>query len=287
MESLKNEKVIPPGCQTNAENEIPGRMITDFRKADALKGLVIAAFIILPSLASCAYWIHPEESDIPEEMVEVPAGWFIMGDEGGRSSNQPAHRVYLSRFAIDRFEVTNADYARYLDLEGLQAGRDMTDLLANPSKPVVGVLWVEANAYCLLHGKRLPTEAEWEKTARGIDGRSYPWGEHWIPRWANIAEAGMGQAMPVGSFPLSQSPYGALDMSGNAAEWVADYFDPDYYAYGSRINPRGPRQILNHGLRGGSWDSPAEQATTFFRNSSHSALPDPRVGFRCALSLTD
>jgi iron(II)-dependent oxidoreductase len=92
--------------------------------------------------------------------------------------------------------------------------------------------------------------------------------------------------LPVGSFPQGVSPYGALDMAGNAAEWVNDYFAFDYYTYGPDHNPTGPDQVLDHGLRGGSWASPQTHAQTFFRDSSHSVRPNPRVGFRCALSLT-
>jgi formylglycine-generating enzyme required for sulfatase activity len=219
-------------------------------------------------------------------MVTVPAGWFVMGQDDGRRSNEPQRRVYLDAFAIDRTEVTNAAFAKFVAATGHQTAGWHAAAFEEPADaPVVGVLWREADAYCRWSGKRLPTEAEWEKAARGSDGRRYPWGNVWDPSRANTAESGQGGVLPVGSFPAGASPYGALDMAGNAAEWVADYFDFTYYTYAPDRNPSGPDQIMDHSLRGGSWASPAEQAQTFFRDSSHSARPNLRVGFRCALTL--
>ena len=208
-----------------------------------------------------------------------------MGSNGGRPSNRPAHRVYLNAFAIQRTETTNGEFKEYVTATGhtplvWQDGSPPGAL----DEPVAGILWREAQAYCEWAGMRLPSEAEWEKAARGTDGRIFPWGNGWDPRLANTQESGEGSPVPVGDYPEGASPYGLLAMAGNLAEWVADYYDPTYYAASPEQNPDGPRIVLDHGLRGGSWDSPLEQATTYFRDSSHGATPNLRVGFRCAVS---
>lgn len=219
----------------------------------------------------------------PVDMVRLPAGWFVMGSDEGPASSRPAHRVYLSAFDIARTEVTNQQFLAYVEQSGNAAvvwGAGRPDLDAD--EPVTGILWEEAAAFCEWYGWRLPTEAEWEKAARGTDARTYPWGETWNEAMANTAEGRAGGVERVGSHPDGASPYGLLDMAGNAQEWVGDYFDPDYYGRSPMRDPEGPRQILDHGLRGGSWAAPHEHATTYFRDSSHSARPNARVGFRCA-----
>jgi formylglycine-generating enzyme required for sulfatase activity len=212
-------------------------------------------------------------------MVVVPSGDFLMGKSDGPASSRPPHVVYLDTFAIDRTEVTGAAFTEYLAATSV-AARPSFD----PRLPAVGVVWRQADGYCRWTGRRLPTEAEWEKAARGADGRAYPWGDRWDSARANTSPSGRGGPLPAASLPEGASPYGALDMSGNVAEWVADYFDPGYYLISPDANPLGPALVLDHGLRGGSWDSPPPQATTYFRDSSHSVKPNPRVGFRCALT---
>jgi len=222
-------------------------------------------------------------------MILVPEGWFTMGQDNERRSNQPQREVYLDAFAIDRTEVTNAALGEFITQTGFQPARGWDDSLARDhgDLPVVALLWDEAQAYCQWVGKRLPTEAEWEKAARGTDARIYPWGDIWDPSRANTAEEGPDSPQPVGSYPEGVSPYGVLDMTGNVAEWVNDHFEFDYYTYAPNHNPRGPKQVLDHGLRGGSFADPAEFTTTYFRNSSHSVLPNYRVGFRCALTWSE
>lgn len=211
-----------------------------------------------------------------------------MGQDEGPRSNQPQRAVYLDIFAIDKTEVTKGTFAKFVQESGYQEGigwKQGFETQAN--EPVVGVLWRDAEAYCRWVGKRLPTEAEWEKAARGTDGRRYPWGNQWEQGRANVEESGYGGVIPVGNYPEGASPYGVLDMAGNVAEWVADYFDFTYYSYGPDHNPKGPERIMDHVLRGGSWASPREHAQVYFRDSSHSVRPNMRVGFRCARSVVD
>jgi len=241
--------------------------------------LVGLAFLLLG--AACTGDPCPQE-----HLVLVPAGWFLMGENDGRRSNQPQHRVYLDAYCIQNTEVTAGEFTAYLAAAGRPAdvGNHIW-LDKRDSLPAIGVLWRDADAYCRWDGLRLPTEAEWEKAARGVDGRRFPWGNSWDPRLANTAESGLEEVLPVGSYPAGVSPYGLLDMAGNAAEWVADYFAFNYYQVSPTRNPIGSTLVLDHGLRGGSYVSPAGQATTYFRDSSHSAQPNPRVGFRCAVSV--
>lgn len=211
-----------------------------------------------------------------------------MGENDGRKSNQPQRWIYLDAYAIQIHEVSVGEFEKFIQETGyFTPAWDARIVDQMRFYPVTGLSWEDANAYCKWLGMRLPSEAEWEKAARGLDGRKYPWGDQWDAQKANTYEKKAGKPYPVGSLPDGASPYGVLDMSGNVAEWVADYFDSSYYSYAPQRNPTGPDQVLDHGLRGGSYASPREQATTYFRDSSHSALSNVRVGLRCALSYKD
>jgi len=222
------------------------------------------------------------------DMVYIPAGKFIMGSVAGYADEQPEHEVYLDAYYIDKYEVTNAQYRRFCRATGHRrtpypASRN----LGGDNQPVVGVSWYDAWEYCRWAGKRLPTEAEWEKAARGTDGRTYPWGNTWHSDYCNSGEAGLGKTTPVGSFPQGASPYGVMDMAGNVWEWCFDYYDPNFYSQPeARHNPAGPPQGSFRVLRGGSWyDMPVNVRTTTRRGDN----PNVRlsnIGFRCAKSAS-
>lgn len=223
-------------------------------------------------------------------MVNVPAGEFLMGtDMGGNADEKPQHRVYLDEFWIDQTEVTNAQYQQCV-----QAGRcakpgyfgfvNIYQYTERQSYPVEDVTWEDAVAYCAWAAKRLPTEAEWEKAARGTDGRVYPWGNTWDANKANTMESREQDTRAVGSYPGGASPYGALDMAGNVREWVADWYSESYYASSPARNPPGPSNGTRRVVRGGEWPyfrDAARTAARFFSLPSHTISG---WSFRCARS---
>ena len=267
-------------------------------------------------------------SDRPDDMALVPAGEFFMGSPAGTDNlpdEQPQRRVYLSSFFIDRHEITNEAYLSFVKSTGYRSPEN-----ANPSAtlwsnatpmsgierhPVVNVSWNDAVAYCHWVGKRLPTEAEWEKAARGTDARRYPWGNDWDIGKANSASYWAGRTvefnsgadweafwitgdgarlakdkgikgevltMPVGSFPQNLSPYGLYDMAGNVAEWVQDWYDPNYYRSAPLSNPAGPERGAIKSMRGGSWLKPAVSLRTTDRDWGTMDSRPSGTGFRCA-----
>jgi iron(II)-dependent oxidoreductase len=215
-------------------------------------------------------------------MVLVPAGEFLMGSNE-YTDETPPHRVYLDAFHIDRYETTNALYERFMRATGRGAPDYWTDSSFNaPTQPVVGVTWYDADAYCKWAGKRLPTEAEWEKAARGTDGRKYPWGEQWDAGRANSGETRLGKTAPVGSYPSGVSPYGAHDMAGNVWEWVADWYEAAYYRRSPERNPKGPDSGQYRVVRGGSWGYVPALLRASNRVSNSPGNRGSSFGFRCA-----
>jgi len=217
------------------------------------------------------------------EMVLIPAGEFWMGSEDGRSDEKPRRRVYLDAFSIDKYKVTNELYRRFMEATGQAAPGYWGNSTFNaPTQPVVGVNWQNAEAYCRWAGKRLPTEGEWEKAARGTDGRKYPWGEQWDSSRANSSESKLGKTAAVGSYPTGISPYGVHDMAGNVWEWVADWYGENYYQRSPDRNPKGPESGSYRVLRGGSWDGSSWYQRTSVRNGTAPTNRATAAGFRCA-----
>jgi formylglycine-generating enzyme required for sulfatase activity len=236
------------------------------------------------------------------EMIRIPAGVFVMGSNDGPADERPQHRVEVAEFFIDRTKVTNASFALFLNAIGPEGPKgeiyfDIDDSDARvhrrngewtadagfENNPVVEASWYGAVAFCRWAGKRLPTEAEWEKAARGTDGRKYPWGDEAPDRTRAHFGAGWNELKPVGSFPNGASPYRLLDAAGNGWEWVSSAYRP--YPY----NLRDGREDLNKDMvrttRGGGHDARSEELTATHRGRHVSRNPHGghhNIGFRCA-----
>jgi len=220
-------------------------------------------------------------------MAMVPSGEFTMGSATGQADEQPKHRVYLDAFFMDKYQVSVGQYARFLEATPHEAPPDWSTMnqSRHQKRPVVNVNWADAHTYCKWAGKRLPTEAEWEKAARGTDGRIYPWGnelptgyhanlsnETWSSHWV---------LTPVGSFEEGKSPYGIYDMAGNVWEWVSDWYDPNYYKNSPSQNPAGPLTGGYKVVRGGSWGSNADGLRSADRETHLPSFRGYGTGFRC------
>lgn len=243
-----------------------------------------------------------DEFGIP--MVLVPAGTFTMGSNGKSFLERPAHSVTLNNYYIDQYEVANKWYAEFLNelgnqFEGLANWIEAKDpdlrvhqvdgiWIVEPGYedyPMNEMTWYGARAFCQWRGARLPTEAEWEKAARGTDERTYPWGEGITCQQANYAGC-FYESLPIDSYPESVSPYGAYNMAGNMMEWVADWYDKDYYADSPGENPTGPETGDFRIIRGSSWINSPEKLRTTYRFPKLPVLTYTSLGFRCVTDVS-
>lgn len=233
-------------------------------------------------------------------MILISGGPFTMGSNDGLPSERPEHSVTLDSYYIDQYEVSMQLYGAFLLAAKHDAPSTWDDEAATTvgDRPAVGMGWTDAAAYCAWAGKRLPTEAEWEKAARGTDGRRYPWG-HMQPFvdianynrgvWVSEAVTLVGVAGGVEGMSVrhglkdgGKSPYGLHHMAGNAAEWVSDWYDREYYAKSPDTNPTGPPTGEKKVLRGGSWADLPVALRVSARMSAEQDFQDRTIGFRCA-----
>jgi formylglycine-generating enzyme required for sulfatase activity len=227
-------------------------------------------------------------------MLYIPAGEFTMGSEPedpcAHLDEQPKHKVYLDPYWIDQTEVTNGQYQLCVKAGscpeppvcgvGESTYQDATKSL----HPVTCLIWDEATLYCEWIGGRLPTEAQWEKAARGTEEYKYPWGTNFESSKCNSQEGSLDGPQAVGSFsPEGDSPFGLQDMAGNVWEWTRDWYDIEYYGRAPSENPGGPAAGERRSLRGGSWYANDCSVRTSYRYYDVPQGRSPGVGFRCVI----
>ena len=264
------------------------------RRAGRGAGRVIVV-VLIAALAGC------DTGSAPQGMVKIPAGSFPMGsdkvDTEGKGNEfgmakplyqdeHPRREINLPTYYIDRYETTNAEYGRYVEATKARPPKTWPDGRVPAGRerlPVTNVNWYEAEQYCQWAGKRLPTEAEWEKAARGADGRRYPWGNEAPDATRARFAAAYNATVPVGSHAQGASPYGVLDMAGNVWQWTSSLYRPYPYRAGDgREDARSPEI---RATRGGAHDWPAEGITATHRGGGLSRSPAAghhNIGFRCA-----
>ena len=238
------------------------------------------------------------------DLCLIPAGTFTMGSDNDLPNEAPAHEIHLDAYYIGKTEVTNTEYYPFwLETGGTDSehtpisyggtfGSWPEIAKTKPNYPVIGVSWDSAVAYAAWHGMRLPTEAEWEKAARGTESKQWPWGDTFTQRikgatvHANVWKQSGSHLQPVGTFPTGTSPYGAYDMAGNVWEWVADWYSDTYYRRSPDQNPKGPAAGSRRVVKGGSWLNPEMFARCSTRIGQYPAIGTSFIGFRLAKDVT-
>jgi formylglycine-generating enzyme required for sulfatase activity len=259
-----------------------------------LSGLPVAPAWMGWSLAGTASTSAPSTSpsgaNDEAELVLIPAGEFTMGHKDSYDT-LPVRRMNLPAFFIEKYEVTNKRYKRFIDATGYKVPWSQDPAVAayawnwqermypqgKGDDPVVLVSWEDAKAFCAWAGKSLPTEAQWEKAARGANGKPYPWGDSWEVGKANTAESGVKQTAPVGSFKADASEYGVYDLAGNVSEWVEEWFAPYPGNPMTSYEERNKYRVL----RGGSWDYAHSIASGYHRQYATPQSQMTAIGFRC------
>ena len=222
-------------------------------------------------------------------MAYVPAGAFAMGDDRGSTDEQPAHTVNLEAFYIDQFEVTNGFYKACVEAKACQPVRNKGSAIHSyyydnsdfETFPVLFVEWKMAQTYCQWRSARLPTEAEWEKAARGGTNLTYPWGDTPDCNLANYGNC-LGDTSSTTIYALGQSRYGSYNMAGNVWEWVSDWYAADYYRGSPQDDPQGPETGKEKVLRGGSWNDNDTEIRSVNCEAKNPAYSSNAIGFRCA-----
>ena len=223
---------------------------------------------------------------VRSETVLVPPATFTRGDLNGEPDEYPESKISMSSYRIERTEVSNASYRTCVESKACDPAPYLDhDALGIDDHPVVGVSWEDATRYCSWIGRRLPTEAEWEYAARGSDVRKWPWSGGFVAKRANSRSADDFHTMsaPVTAYTEGASPFGVLNMAGNVAEWVADYYDPTYYRTSKEEqDPKGPTRGRERVVRGGSYADPQHDIRVSSRRAKLPTEIEGTVGFRCA-----
>jgi formylglycine-generating enzyme required for sulfatase activity len=239
--------------------------------------------------------VPDQGAPVKDEMVHIPAGYFLLGTAAGGYDEQPERRIYLDDYDIDRYEVTNSQYQEFVSATRHRKAGPPSRYAKNMSRmrsvnqPIVYVSWDDADTYCRWKGKRLPTEAEWEKAMRGNDGRLWPWGDApdaLATNWSHPND-GFEVTAPVGSFGRDASPFGIMDGAGNVMEWVADWYGENAYRNASERNPRGPEHGVFKVLRGGVYTTTGVDMRITTRSKMVPDFRDETIGFRCAISESE